>query len=341
MSLDTLAIIWFVLWGVIWTVYFILDAYSLGTGMIFPLVTKNRKERNQLQETIGPFWGGNEVWLVTAGGATFAAFPAVYATMFSSLYEAMLLLLFALFFRGAGLELMHKDDNPLWQKFFKWAFTISSYALPLLLGVAFSNLYYGLLLGENGYEGSFFKLLHAYSILGGLVFIALFMTSGALWVMIKNTGEVVSRSYKIAKIAAPVAAAAIAMFFVGTMNESRIADNFNEYPVLFSAPVATLLISLATIYFIFKNKIKSAFASVCITIFALSATGFIGMFPNMLISRIDEAYSLTLYNSSGSQKNLQLMFYVAVIMVPIVISYQIWSYTLFKKKITTDEAKGY
>jgi cytochrome d ubiquinol oxidase subunit II len=341
MSLDTLAIIWFGLWGVIWTVYFILDGYSLGTGMVFPLVTKNRKERNQLQETIGPFWGGNEVWLVTAGGATFAAFPAVYATMFSSLYEAMLLLLFALFFRGAGLELMHKDDNPLWQKFFKWAFSISSYAIPLLLGVAFSNLYYGLLLGKNGYEGNFFSLLHAYSILGGVVFMAMFMTSGALWVMIKNSGEVVERSYRIVRFSAPIAAGAIAMFFVGTMNESKIADNFNEYPILFSAPILTLLISVLTIFFTFKKKIKSAFASACITIFTLSATGFIGLFPNMLVSRIDEAYSLTLYNSSGSHKNLQLMFIVAVVMVPIIIGYQLWSYTLFKNKINSDEAKGY
>ena len=159
MSHDTLAIIWFGLWGLIWTVYFILDGYTLGTGMLFPFIAKNRQERNQLQEAVGPFWGGNEVWLITAGGATFAAFPAVYADMFSFLYTSLFLVLISLFIRAIGLEFMHKDDNPLWQAACKWGFFSGSFLIAFLFGVTFANLYRGLLIGANGYEGNLFSLV--------------------------------------------------------------------------------------------------------------------------------------------------------------------------------------
>lgn len=182
-------------------------------GMLFPFLAKNRQERNQLQEAVGPFWGGNEVWLITAGGATFAAFPAVYADLFSFLYTPMMLILFALFFRAAGLEFMHKDDAPLWQKSWKWAFTISSFALALLFGVAFANLFYGLKIGPSGYEGTFLGLLHPYGLLGGLLFTSLFIVSGALWIMIKTVGDVAERAYTVARPAAVVAAVVLSLFF--------------------------------------------------------------------------------------------------------------------------------
>jgi cytochrome bd ubiquinol oxidase subunit II len=341
MSHDMLAIIWFGLWGLIWTVYFILDAYALGTGMLFGKLAKDRAERNQLQESIGPFWGGNEVWLITAGGATFAAFPIVYADMFSFLYEAMMLLLFALILRAAGLEFMHKDDNPKWISTWKWTFIISSYAIPILLGVAFSNLYYGLLIGPNGYEGNLLTLLNRYALMGGALMTALFMTSGALWIMIKTSGEVAERASKVVRYTAIAAGCILPIYFVATANKTRIFDNFNNNPILYVVPLLCMIAAVLTIIFVFRKKIGLAFTTICLTIATLMATGFIGMFPRMLPSRIDDSLSITLFDARGSELNLKIMLIVAAITVPIVIGYQLWSYTLFKTKLTKDNAKGY
>ncbi|MGR4030569.1 cytochrome d ubiquinol oxidase subunit II, partial [Bacillus sp. ZZQ-131] len=259
MSHDMLAIIWFGLWGVIWTVYFILDGYALGNGMIFPFVTKDRQERNQLQEAIGPFWGGNEVWLITAGGATFAAFPVTYANMFSYLYTPLFLVLLALFARAAGLEFMHKDDSPIWQKTCKWAFAIGSFLIAFLFGVTFANLYYGLQIEKNGYEGNLLSLLNHYGILGGLFFTAIFVVSGALWVMIKTTGEVSDRAYKIARPFSMAAAIILAIFYVATANRTNLFQNFTEYPVLFILPVLAMLMSVLALIMVYKHKIGLAF----------------------------------------------------------------------------------
>ncbi|MGR5984681.1 cytochrome d ubiquinol oxidase subunit II [Bacillus cytotoxicus] len=341
MSHDMLAVIWFGLWGVIWTVYFILDGYALGNGMIFPFVTKDRKERNQMQEAIGPFWGGNEVWLITAGGATFGAFPITYANMFSYLYTPLFLVLLALFARAAGLEFMHKDDSPVWQSACKWAFTIGSFLIAFLFGVTFANLYYGLQIGKDGYEGTLFTLLNHYGILGGLFFTAIFVVSGSLWVMIKTSGEVADRAYKIAKPFSMTATILLAIFYVATANRTNLFQNFTEYPVLFIVPALAMILSIITIAMVYKHKIGFAFTTVCLTIAMFMATGFIGMFPRMLPSRINDAYSTTLYKATGSELNLKIMFFVALIMVPIVIGYQLWSYSIFKEKIHKDSAKGY
>lgn len=341
MSHEMLAIIWFVLWGVIWSIYFILDGYSLGTGMLFPFLTKDRKERNQLQEAIGPFWGGNEVWLITAGGATFAAFPLTYANMFSYLYTPLMLILFALFFRAAGLEFMHKEEHPLWQSVCKWAFAIGSFLITFLFGVAFANLYYGLLIGKHGYEGNLLSLLHPYGILGGLLFTSFFIVSGALWIMVKTTGDVAKRAYQIAKPVSFASAIILAIFFVATANRTQLFQNFTEKPFLFIVPGITLLMSMIAIFSVYKKKIGFAFSSVCVTIACFMATGFIGMFPRMLPSRISDKFSTTLYDAAGSSLNLKIMFFVALVMVPIVIGYQMWSYTLFKEKITKENAEGY
>ncbi|AGK53157.1 cytochrome d ubiquinol oxidase subunit II [Bacillus sp. 1NLA3E] len=341
MSHDFFAVTWFGLWGLIWTVYLMLDGYTLGTGMIFPFVAKNRQERNQLQEAIGPFWGGNEVWLITAGGATFAAFPGAYADMFSFLYEAMFLILFSLFIRATGLEFMHKSDSPRWQSVWKWAFAVSSFLIALLFGVAFANLYRGILIGENGYEGNLLSLLNPYGILGGVLFVSMFLLSGSLWIQLKTVGDTAKRSLKLSRTFAMIAAAVLAIFFVATMNLTPLADNFNGLPILWIIPSLSLLAILGAVAFVFKEKIGAAFTAVCLAIVTQMATGFVGMFPNMLPSKIDDSFSVTLYNAAGSTLNLKIMLTVACIFVPIVIAYQIWSYVLFKDKIVKESAKGY
>ncbi|MGJ7920316.1 cytochrome d ubiquinol oxidase subunit II [Neobacillus sp. LXY-4] len=341
MSHDLLAVIWFGLWGLIWTVYFVLDGYALGTGMLFPFITKNREERNQLQEAIGPFWGGNEVWLITAGGATFAAFPEVYANMFSYLYTPFMMILFALFFRAAGLEFMHKDDNPVWQKSWKWAFFTGSFLIAFLFGVAFANLYYGLKIGADGYEGNLLSLLHPYGILGGLLFVTMFIVSGALWISLKTVGDVRNRAFTIAQNASMANALVLIIFLLATNNLTNLFDNFTDQPLYWLVPVISTVTAISVFLFASKNKPGSAFTALSLSIAALSATGFIGMFPNMLPSRIHSDFSTTLYAAAGSALNLKIMLIVALIFVPIVIGYQIWSYTVFKEKITKEAAKGY
>lgn len=341
MSHELLAIIWFGLWGLLWAVYFILDGYALGTGMLFPFLTKNKQERNQLQEAIGPFWGGNEVWLITAGGATFAAFPLTYANMFSYLYTPLMLILFALFFRATGLEFMHKDDSPKWQSMWKWAFSISSFLIALLFGVAFANLFDGLLISESGYEGTLLSLLHPYGLLGGVLFVALFLLSGSLWVQLKTGGVVVERAAKLTRSLAMITGLLVAIFLVATANRTQIFNNYTVTPILWIIPILAIAASILAIIFTVKKRVGLAFTSVCATIFTLMATGFVGMFPNMLPSKIDPAFGTNLFEAAGSQLNLTIMLYVALICVPIVIGYQLWSYRIFEDKILKDTAKGY
>lgn len=261
--------------------------------------------------------------------------------MFSYLYTPLFLVLLALFARAAGLEFMHKDDSPIWQSVCKWAFAIGSFLIAFLFGVTFANLYYGLQIGKDGYEGTLFSLLNHYGILGGLFFTAIFVVSGALWVMIKTSGEVSDRAYKIAKPFSMAAAVILAIFYVATANRTNLFQNFTEYPVLFILPVLAMLMSVITIIMILKHKIGFAFTFVCLTIAMFMTTGFAGMFPRMLPSRINDAYSTTLYQAAGSELNLKIMFFVAMVMVPIVIGYQLWSYSIFKEKIHKDSAKGY
>ena len=190
MTQETLAIVWFGIWGLIWAVYFVLEGYTTGTGMLFPFLAKKEEEQRQLQESIGPFWGSNEVWLITAGGVTFAAFPETYGMMFSSFYIPLYLILFSLFFRATGLEFMHKSDSPLWKKSWKWAFFTGSLLIPFLFGAAFSAMYAGLPIDATGAHVAFGDVINGYGLLGGFTFVSLSLLSGAIWITMKTEGAV-------------------------------------------------------------------------------------------------------------------------------------------------------
>lgn len=341
MTHDTLAIIWFGLWGLIWAIYFILDGYTTGTGMLFPFITKNEKEQKQLQESVGPFWGANEVWLITAGGATFAAFPKTYALMFSYLYIPMYLILFALFFRAIGLEFMHKHDNPLWKKTWKWSFFTGSALIPLLFGVAFANLFYGLNFDDQGSHITFFGLLNGYGLLGGVTFITMFILSGSLWINLKTSGPIHTRASRLVIPIWLFASVSFAMFLVATAMKTTLLANFSATPILWIVPALALITMLLTGLFASMKRYGLAFTSISMSILTFMATGFIGLFPNMLPSKINDAFSVTLFDAAGSELNLQIMFFVAVAIVPIVIAYQIWMYRIFAKKISPDQPKGY
>lgn len=341
MTYTTLSQVWFGIWGLIWAIYFVLEGYTTGTGMLFPFLAKKEGEERQLQEVVGPFWGSNEVWLITAAGVTFAAFPKTYGLMFSALYVPFFLILFALFFRATGLEFMHKSQSARWKKSWKWAFFTGSLLIPFLFGAAFSSLYGGLPIDGTGAHVSLGDVFNAYGILGGFTFVSLSLLSGSLWIAIKTEGPVKQRAIRIARNSSPLAIMMLALFFVATTNRTSLFASFGEHPLLWVLPIGSILMIVLTGISVRLQKWGLAFTEICLTIFTLLASGFAGMFPNMLPSNINPSFSLTLYQAAGSQLNLTIMLWVSLVIVPVVIGYQIWMYRIFKEKITSENAKGY
>ena len=323
------AIIWFILWGVLWTVYFVLDGFDLGAGMLQPFIARDESERHAVAESIGPFWNGNEVWLLTAGGATFAAFPTAYAIMFSSLYSALLLVLFALIARGVALELRNKEPGAAWRRAWDIAFFAGSAAAALLFGVAFGNIFSGLPLDAAGYHGSLLGLLNPYGLLTGVLFVLLFLVHGALWLAIKTAGALSLRAAVAAKglwlALVPVAVA----FLAATAFATKLYDNYFAHPVLFLAPL------LAVVGLLGSRLASGLKAFLCsgLTIAMVTATGIIGLFPNLLPSSRDPAYSVTISNAASSPYTLKIMTAVALCFVPAVICYQLWSYRVLRQAV--------
>ncbi|PTQ53551.1 MAG: Cytochrome bd ubiquinol oxidase subunit II [Hydrogenibacillus schlegelii] len=341
LSYDALSVLWFILWAVLWIVYFTLDGYTLGVGILFPFLRKNEREEAQLQEVVGPFWNGNEVWLITAGGATFAAFPLVYAEMFSTLYVPLFLILFGLFYRATGLEFMSKGSGRFWKASWTFAFFGGSLAVALLLGVAFANMFYGLAFDRTTNAVTLASLLNPYGILGGLLFVAFAVLSGSLWTAHKVSGPLHDRARSVAGWAWFVVLGLHGLFLSATANRTTILDNYNAYPILYVVPALALLLLLLVRFFYARGRLLWSFLMTSGAIALTTATGFIGMFPRMLISRLDPAASITLYEARASELTLSIMLFVAVIFVPIVIGYQLWAYRLFRAKIRPEEAKGY
>ncbi|KAF0218316.1 MAG: cytochrome d ubiquinol oxidase subunit [Geobacteraceae bacterium] len=332
-----LQIIWFVLWSVLWAVYFMLDGFVLGSGMLHVFLGKNDGERRVFINTIGPVWDGNEVWLITAGGATFAAFPTTYALMFSYLYTALLLLLFALIVRGVSYEFRGKEDGALWKKTWDIAILVSSFLPALLFGVAFGNIFAGFPMDAAGYHGSLIYLLNPYGLLTGILFVLLFLVHGALYLEVKTVGDLSRRAGAAADKLWP-ALLVVAVAFLGyTKFATKLYDNYFSAPYLLVIPLLAVAALLGIRIFSAKGKPLAAFAASCVTILMVVFTGVIGLFPNLIPSNIDPAYSLTIFNSSSSPYTLKIMTVVAFIFVPIVIAYKIWVYRVFRGKVTVEE----
>ena len=329
-------IIWFVLWAVLWAVYFMLDGFDFGAGMLLNFLGKNEKEKKTIIHTIGPVWNGNEVWLITAGGATFAAFPTTYALMFSYLYTALLLLLFSLILRGVSMEFRGLGSTDNWKNNWDKTLMISSFLPSLLLGVAFGNIFEGLPMDANGYHGSLFTLLNPYGLLTGVFFVLLFLVHGALWVSVKTEGDLSLRASALAgKIWFALLVVAVA-FLAFTAFATNLYANYVGMPVWFLFPALAVLSLLGIKILGLKGKSLAAFYSSCLTILMVTFTGVIGLFPNLIPSSLDPTYNLTIYNSSSSIYTLKIMTVVAVVFVPIVIAYQIWHYRVFRSKLSPD-----
>jgi len=330
--------IWFLLWGVLWAVYFMLDGFDLGLGTLVPFIASNDADKRVAYNSMGPFWDGNEVWLITAGGVTFAAFPTTYAVMFSALYTPLLLLLFALILRAVALEFRSKSDNQSWQKLWDVCHFLGSFVPALLLGVAFANIFQGIPIDAEGdFHGNLLTLLNPYGLLGGILFVLLFLVHGALWLAIKAEAPLEDRAGRAAGgIWWPLLVVAV-IFLVATWFATSLYTNYLTYPVLLLIPLVTVAALLATRVFIAKKAWWKAWFASSLTIVGATLFGVVGLYPNLFPSSLNAAYSLTIFNSASSPLTLKIMLGVALTFVPIVLIYQIWGYYLFKDKVTKED----
>jgi len=330
--------LWFGLWGVLWAVYFALDGFDLGVGMVGDFVSRGEEEKRSVLSSIGPFWDGNEVWLVTAGGVTFAAFPGAYASMFSWFYSAMFLALFGLILRGVTLEFRGKVSGPVLKKLLDAGFVAGSFVPALIFGVAFGNIFRGLPVGALGYEGNFLSLLNPYGLLTGVLFVVFFATHGALWISFKVSGPPAARAFALAKKLWVATGILGAVFFTVTAFDTGLYANYMGHKYLFAVPLICAA-SFAAARFLAAKHPDRAFLSSIISIVSLVCTGFIGIYPELLPSRVDPAYSVTIYNAASGPYTLRIMALVTAIFLPMVIAYQFWVYRLFRLPLTAEELK--
>lgn len=329
--------IWFILWGVLWAVYFMLDGFDLGLGTLLPFLAKDETERRMIYTSMGPFWNGNEVWLLTAGGATFAAFPAAYATMFSAMYTPLMLLLFAIIIRGIAFEYRGKIDSPSWRARWDGLFVVGS-ALPmLLLGVAFANIFAGVPVDAAGvFQGNLLTYLNPYGLLGGALFVMMFLVHGAIWGAWRADGELGVRAGRTAAKLWPVLLVTAVAFLVVSWFATPLYKNYFAMPLLWVFPLLAVVGLVLTRVFIAQRAWGKAWSFSALTIGGATSFGVAGLFPNIFPSSIAPAYSMTAFNTASTPKTLGIMLAVALVMVPTVIAYQAWVYRLFSGKITRE-----
>lgn len=329
----TLETIWFFLWGLLWAMYFLADGFDLGVGMLLPFVAKGEDEKRLFYNAIGPVWNGNEVWLITAGGATFAAFPKTYAILFSSLYIALTLLLVALILRGICLEYRSKADSSPVRSLCDAGLFFASLLVALLIGVAFANIFRGLPLENGVYHGSFMGLLSPYGIAGGLFFIAIFLLHGAIWLAVKTGGDLQQRAWRTANGLWIVVLLLTVTFLAFSYFETHLFANYIKYPLLFLVPGAAVVALLLCRMFLSRLQPWRAWLASAGFIFACTFFTILGLFPAMIPSSIDPAHTITLDSAASSKLTLMVMLVVVAVFVPLALLYQIWAYRLFSREL--------
>lgn len=337
MDLNSL---WFVLVAILFIGFFLLEGFDFGVGILLPFLGKDDKTRRIIINTIGPHWDGNEVWLLTAGGAMFAAFPNWYATMFSGFYIALFLLLVTLIIRGVAFEFRSKDLNTQWRKLWDVCIFIGSLVPPLLLGVAFANLLRGVPIDASmTYVGTFWTLLNPYALVVGLMTVAICVVHGAIFLSMKTDGALREASEKAAWISWPIAVVLIIVGVVGTYMSTEIVVKLGINPGI--VPLAGASAAVVAGYFIRKKMMGWAFLMTGITIAFAVVTAFMILYPNVMVSSITPANNLTIYNASSSAYTLKVMTFVALTLVPIVLGYQAWTYWIFRKRVTDESHLEY
>jgi len=337
MDLNTL---WFVLIAVLFTGFFVLEGFDYGVGILLPFVAKTDAERRRVVNTIGPVWDGNEVWLLTAGGAIFAAFPHWYATLFSGFYLALFLILAALIVRGVAFEFRSKDKSPTWRATWDWMIFVGSLLPALLFGIALANLLKGTPIdASKNFVGGFFDLLSPYTLIAGLASLSLFVTHGAIFLNLKSAEPIRSRSTAAIKKIGPAATVLLLLFVVGTYVWTDVCARLGLNPGL--VPLLALGTLLTAGYLIHRESMGWAFVMTTLAIVFSVATLFMALFPRVMVSSLDPEWSLTIYNASSTPYTLKIMSIVAGIFVPIVLVYQAWTYWVFRHRITAESKLEY
>ena len=324
-----LTTVWFVLIAALWIGYLVLEGFDFGVGMLTAVLARDEKERRVLLNTIGPVWDGNEVWLLVAGGATFAAFPEWYATLFSGFYLPLLLILLALIVRIVGLEYRSKRPEALWKRRCDLAIVFGSVVPALLWGVALANIVAGVPIdADKEFVGSVLDLLGPYALLGGLVTLTVFLTHGAIFVGLKTVGDIRDRARVLALRSGAVAAVLAVVFIVWTAGR----DGSTLAWVAGGAAAASLLAALAAAG---ARREGWAFTGTAVSIAAVAVMLFGSLFPDVMPSSLDPAWNLTTENAASTPYTLTIMTWVAAVFTPVVIGYQAWSYWVFRRRIGT------
>lgn len=326
--------IWFILIGLLLTGYAILDGFDLGIGALH-LLTKDDIERRIMLNSIGPVWDGNEVWLVTGGGALFAAFPHVYATVFSGFYNAIILLLFMLIFRAVAIEFRSKRPMKWWRQTWDVAFSVASILIAFIMGIALGNIITGIPLdASKEYVGSFWDMINSYTILVGITTVALFMMHGSIYGVLKTEGEL---NLKLKSWVNNTIIFFVICYVTTTMATliyyPNMAKHFKDYPSLFSLALLNMLAIANIPREIYHGREFRAFISSAASIAALLALFSVGIFPNIVLSNPNPEFSLTIYNAASSQKTLTIMLIIAAIGFPFVLAYTISIYWIFRGKV--------
>ncbi|MBF0120535.1 MAG: cytochrome d ubiquinol oxidase subunit II [Desulfobacterales bacterium] len=336
--MELLQSIWFYLWGLLWAVFFMTEGFDFGIGMLYPFLGKDEKDKEIMLHVLGPTWNGNEVWLISAAGVTFAAFPAVYSVMFSSLYCPIMLILFALILRGVSLEFqthsrVETHSRASLHTIWDGCIFLGSFIPTISFGLIFGNIFKGLELDKNGLI-NISSIFNPYAIFTSFFFLVLFLNHGALWLSFRTEGEINKKSAKAANILWVIVFIGFILFLVSTKLLTPLYQNFISKPLLHIVVIIPFLSILLIKRFLNKEDFFKAWLCSSVAIIGFTFIGIIGLYPNMMPSVIDPSYTLTAFNSSSSLFTLKIMFGVVALFVPTVISYQIWSYTLFKDKVT-------
>jgi cytochrome d ubiquinol oxidase subunit II len=336
----TLEILWFLLIAVLWAGYFVLEGFDFGVGMLLPFVPRREREREVLLESIGPFWDGNEVWLVVAAGAMFAAFPAWYATTFSGFYLALLLVLVLLILRVVSFEWRGKGDSPRWRAAWLAANAVASVGAPLVWGIALANFVHGVPLdGSGDFAGGFADLFSPYTVLGGVAVVALFAFHGASFLVLRTTGELCERAARAARLLALPAVVLVAAFAVATVATAVDRNDKDVFPPALPAALAIGAVALAGVLALRRRSVW-AFALTAAGTVLTVATVFTSLYPRVLVSSPEFANSLTIENSASAHYTLVVITVVALAVTPVVLLYQGWTYHVFRARLTGEEVES-
>ena len=337
MDLQTL---WFIIIAFLFINFFVLEGFDFGVGILLPFMSRDDRERRTVINTIGPFWDGNEVWLIAAVSGMFAAFPDWYATLFSALYLPAVIMIVALIFRGAAFEFRSKRDNPAWRSFWDWSIFGGSLIPALLWGMALANFIRGVPIDSSmNSTGGMLNLVNPYALLCGITSLLIFTLHGAIFLALKTTATLQKKAMSFAKKLWAPATLLCILFMAFSSTETDLVSHLGINPGVI--PIFSVLALVSVIFLLQKNAAGWAFFMTSVAIAFSTITIFTGLYPRLLVSSLNPAWSLTIYNSSASDYSLGLLSVVALIFIPLILVYQGWSYWVFRQRVTVNSELEY